>query len=148
VIKITLYIEVEKTTYEYVGKDLEKDGYGILLTLFYVLYIIILGVILIPIIEDNDYYGNTIRKVITNFKNIKGNYQQYYQELQVEVNRLMELINSNDEYRTRFNELYEENKFLLDNPEELYRRINNLTMNQDVVDSKKLIRELKEKKSY
>lgn len=68
--------------------------------------------------------------------------------LQVEVNRLMELINSNDQYRTKFNELYEENKFLLDNPEELYERINNLTMTQDVVDSKKLIRELKEKKSY
>ncbi|MBQ8219049.1 MAG: hypothetical protein IJZ79_04780 [Bacilli bacterium] len=60
----------------------------------------------------------------------------------------MELINSNDQYRTKFNELYEENKFLLDNPEELYERINNLTMTQDVVDSKKLIRELKEKKSY
>ena len=60
----------------------------------------------------------------------------------------MELINSNDEYRNKFNELYEENKFLLDNPEELYRRINNLTMNQDVVDSKKLIREFKEKKNY
>ena len=127
---------------------MNKEDYGFLLTLFYIGYIIILVLISILIIEHNDWYDNTIRKVITNFKNMKGNYQRYYQELQVEVNRLMELINSNEEYRNKFNELYEENKFLLDNPEELYRRINDLSMQQKVADSKKLIREFKEKKNY
>lgn len=142
------YIEVEKTVYVYVGKDLYKFPYAIELIFMYTLYVAILCIVSAAIYDNTDYFDNTIRELITNFKNIKGNYQQYYHELQNEVNRLMELINSNEEYRNKFNELYEQNKYLLDNPEELYERINNLTMNQYVVDSKKLIRELKEKNNY
>jgi cell fate (sporulation/competence/biofilm development) regulator YlbF (YheA/YmcA/DUF963 family) len=66
--------------------------------------------------------------------------------LQDKVNELMKIINSNEEYRNKFRDLYEENKFLLDNPEELYRRINELGQLERIENAKKLVRENKKKK--
>ena len=138
------YIEVEKTTYEYIGKDLDRDNYHAGLMVMYLLYLMLWGIFFIV----EDHLDWTFREIVDDFQIDKKFYQNNYQRLQEVINKLMKLINSNEEYRNKFNELYEENKFLLDNPEELYRRINDLSMQQKVADSKKLIREFKEKKNY
>ncbi|MBQ8219250.1 MAG: hypothetical protein IJZ79_05800, partial [Bacilli bacterium] len=59
---------------------------------------------------------------------------------------LEDIIKANDECRDKFNQLYEENKFLLADPSELYNRINSfeninlLDEGKDIVKSRKKIK--------
>ena len=58
----------------------------------------------------------------------------------------MELINKNDELRSEFDKLYNANKYLLDNPDELYNRIDQVVKNNYSEAAKKLIKENKNKR--
>ena len=87
-----------------------------------------------------------IKRMIYDHKVIK----EYKQELAEETKELNDLydemtgyINKDTVLRDRFNTLYEENKFLLDNPEDLYQRINNLEDMNYIKEGKKLIKEKK-----
>ena len=42
------------------------------------------------------------------------------------LNKLLNEINKYEELRVRFDELYNENKYLLDNPEKLFNKIDSL----------------------
>lgn len=86
-----------------------------------------------------------LMEAIVNLKDNKGYYKENYKILQENIDKLMNIINSNEEYRNKFNQLYEENKFLLENPEELYRRINELEKLDKIEEAKKLVREYKKK---
>ena len=55
----------------------------------------------------------------------------------------MNAINKNEELRNKFNELYEANKYLLNNPQELYNRVNDVIAVEEVNDAKKLVKDNK-----
>ena len=72
----------------------------------------------------------------------KERYKEYKDKIADNINKMLELVNQNEELRDEFNRLYEANKYLLDKPDELYQRFNNITNN----DAKKLIKENKNKR--
>lgn len=141
------YIEVLMSEYEYEGVSLDKKSYAGNLCLSYFGYLIVLLFVGGARKNYTDYFSQIsyLMEAIVNLKDNKGYYKENYKILQENIDKLMNVINSNEEYRNKFNQLYEENKFLLENPEELYRRINELEKLDKIEEAKKLVREYKKK---
>jgi len=135
------YVEVFRTTYEYQGIDVDNSLYAIMTIITLMLYIVALA-----IIEDHQFFTkrNTIiigkiSELLKELKELisdKQKYEQNLDEFVKKVNQLEELINQDETLRKEFNRLYEANKYLLDNPEELSKKINEI----DHSEAKKLVR--------
>ena len=82
-----------------------------------------------------------IKKILKQISYDKEKLERYSEEVDVLVNSVLNIINNNDELRSRFLVLYEENKYLLDNPEELYQKINDIKDLEYLENVKKLIKE-------
>jgi len=136
------YTEVSKVTYEYQGKGLNESGYKLGLWIGYILYTILLVSVEVGVIEVEEYpiitgtifeLANAIGELL--FED-KESYKLTSDELIQKINTLEELINQDETLRKEFNRLYEANKYLLDNPEELTKKINEI----DYSEAKKLVR--------
>lgn len=131
----TDYLELEKID---INEDIiiekqSKEGFWIILLIAYVLELTI--ILLWEVMQDGFGYAN----VLYNLERIKneffeiGNYQENLKVLRKECNELLELIKKDELLRNKFIELYEENKFLLDNKEELLKRIYELENKEELV---------------
>lgn len=144
------YTEVEKSTYEYIGKELDKLAYFGDLVLGYLMYVLVL------LMFEGLYYLLTnprydtviiggIHELYDETKALLANkdrYKEYKEKIAENINKMLELVNQNEELKNEFNRLYEANKYLLDKPDELYQRFSSLT--DDEV--KKLIKENKKRR--
>lgn len=140
------YTEVIKSTYESLGKELNKSDYIFMLIVFYILYTIVLAAMEFLYFSVTDYESviiGTMSEIlaylpdyITEFRNNKS----YNKELAEKVNQLYELVNKNDELRSRFNELYESNKYLLDDETELLNRINEIKNDPKLAKAKNIVK--------
>ena len=140
-------IEVERDTY--VRHNMQTD----MIVVFHMIYLILLAFFdmatwgIFSHTGDFDFINyikiGKIRKLLDDLKEEKTELADCQEELEELVNEVMNEINKNEELRKKFNELYQENAYLLDEPEILYQRINNL-MDLDRIDNvKKLIKEKK-----
>lgn len=142
------YTEVIKSTYEYIDTELDNTEYIQNLKLALIIYLIC------GFIFEGLYSGITegkypsiiiggIRELYEEAKELLSNkkrYKEYDDKIANIVNQILGLISQNDELRNEFNRLYETNKYLLDNPDELYQRFSRLNDNED---TKKLVKEKK-----
>lgn len=148
------YTEVIKSTYEYVGRELDKTEYANELVIGFIMYVfgLILFESLYNLVTESDYPTviiGGIRELLEENKNLLSNkreYNKYKQKITNNLNKIMELINKNDELRSEFDKLYNANKYLLDNPDELYNRIDQVVKNNYSEAAKKLIKENKNKR--
>lgn len=141
------YTEVIKKTYEYQGVGIDHFGYSAGTTFLFFLYLIILSGIEASFSVWHDYpiVIYNVKELIDNMKslsNYKKGYKYHNDEIIKKVSKIMELINQNDELRNEFNRLYEANKYLLDDPDELLKKFNELDDNT----VKKLIKETRHKR--
>ena len=94
--------------------------------------------------EDYSWIGYIrIKNILKKYRAVKDeekDVNKLLDELKVELNDVMDRINHNEKLRKRFNELYEENKFLLDNPEKLLMYVNDIDQMNKVEDIKRLVR--------
>jgi len=141
-------LEVQKTSY-----DFAKPLFQTTITA-YACYIIILVMLNFasmirfkPGTSETSWFEyikiKEIKRLLEKIKTEKANLAEVTDELNDLIAEAMEEIDRDEKLRNRFNTLYEENKFLLENPEELYNRINNLENIERVVGVKRLIREKK-----
>ena len=148
------YTEVIKSTYEYVGRELDKTEYANELVIGFLMYLLVLFVFesLYNSVTEPDYPTviiGGIRELLEENKDLlsnKGEYNKYQEKITNNLNKIMELINKNDELRSEFDKLYNANKYLLDNPDELYNRIDQVVKNNYSEAAKKLIKENKNKR--
>ena len=136
-------VEIEKTDYY---RSLNRYGAAIILYMVYIFIITMADICSMSSYrEDVSWLGFIkIKNIIKNMHEV--NYQKdrlkvRNDDLEQVVNMIMSKINQNEELRNKFNELYEQNKYLLDNPEELYNRVNDALQLEKMEDVKKLIRE-------
>lgn len=143
------YTEVIRETYKYLGIDFNEKLYKDGLLGGYIVYIIgwlVLGMLGALIISD----GNPviIGSIIVLYEETsdllfnKRHYKNVSERANQNLLKILELINENDSLREEFKRLYETNKYLLDNPEELYQRF----MELDNSEVKKLIKDNKNKR--
>ena len=130
------YVEVEQIS---INRDkieliLDKEEYFCFLAVFYT---IIIGSTLITEVMDFDknsdkYLGiyqclyQLIKCDIVDYKKNKNYFKEMLKEYKETLNKLLNEINKYEELRVRFDELYNENKYLLDNPEKLFNKIDSL----------------------
>ena len=130
------YVEVEQIS---INRDkieliLDKEEYFCFLAVFYT---IIIGSTLITEVMDFDknsdkYLGiyqclyQLIKYNIVDYKKNKNYFKEMLKEYKETLNKLLNEINKYEELRVRFDELYNENKYLLDNPEKLFNKIDSL----------------------
>jgi len=137
------YREVEEITIDRTKKEgvLNTSMYSIGLIVSYLIYITCLCYIeMMGLYYDASHIGilNNLIYILKNRNNMNE------KELLVTQKELLMLIEKDKELRELFNKLYEENKHLLSNPEELINRINNL---QPVIDEKEIKRLVKSRKN-
>ena len=88
--------------------------------------------------------GDLIQK-IKKINNEKDKYSRARSDFKKVIEILIDKINENDELREKFNQLYESNKYLLSDPEELSRRVDKIINSNRVDEAKRLVRENKDK---
>ena len=134
------YTEVEIVKYTDNGVVFSKESYMDLLAILYIFYI---GILLLT----GGLYGNNIiqstKNRIAKLNNANKKYNAYIKELNSINSELLKEINKSEQLRNKFNELYEQNKYLLDNPEELYNRVNDVIMIERINEAKKLVKDNK-----
>ena len=148
------YTEVIKSTYEYVGRELDETEYANELVIGFLMYLLVLFVFesLYKVVTEADYPTviiGGIRELLEENKDLLSNKKQsdkYKEKITNNLNKIMELINKNDELKAEFDKLYSANKYLLDNPDELYNRIDQVVKNNYSEAYKKLIKENKNKR--
>lgn len=139
------HIEVEKGRFEDNGEVLDYYEYVDWLTPWIVSFFTCLMMYygMRHAVSENVFfitgYLSKIKELISKKRILKKDIL----ELHDAVNILMKQINSCEEYRNKYRELYEENKFLLDNPDELYRMINDIEKLDKIEDAKNLVRKYK-----
>lgn len=148
------YTEVEKISIDRSREEsVTSTGTYIAISFwFYLMYICILLIIEIEILIkgfSNKYLGiiNNIYQLLEfNIKDYKEDMDKYKKELQeykFYLKGLLEDINKYEELKSRFDELYNQNKYLLDNPEELLSKIDSLSQELSKEDIKGKLRSLK-----
>ena len=151
------YYDYVRDNYDTKGKtvEVERDTYARhnmradVIVVFHLIYLILL--MLLDMATWSKFPGDfdfihyvrigKIRKLLDEVRDEKAELADCQGELEELVNDVMNEINKNEELRKRFNELYQENAYLLDDPEELYGRINNLMDIKRVEKVKKLVKE-------
>ena len=147
------YVEVEQIS---INRDkieliLDKEEYFCFLAVFYT---IIIGSTLITEVMEFDknsdkYLGiyqclyRLIKYDIVDYKKNKIFFKETLKEYQDNLNKLLNEINKYKELRIRFDELYAANKYLLDNPEKLYSKIDSLSQELSKEEIKGNLRSLK-----
>lgn len=136
------YIEIIKSNYEYLEKGLDKSLYIFLLVLFYAFYLFLTAMISTFLdIEDNGIKSmiNDIKDLLEDLANDKSVLKSRKEDITNYTNEIMKLINEKDELKESFVKIYNANKYLLNNPEKLFKKVEELTNNdpRQLVKSKK-----------
>lgn len=121
-------------------KEIDKSEFGISLTGFYIIYIFVLVLICCKINSDTFFFDD-LKENFEKYDDKKWNKKEELAKLKKMIEEISNIVNSNDELRKQFETLYEENKYLLNKPEELYNRFNELVKEVNINDVKKLIKE-------
>lgn len=148
------YVEVEQVLINRDKTDpvLDKDNYIFSLIMIYTMYIAIISVIeYFPYQEDKSskFIGiiynlyHLLKENIKDYKENKINYKYALQIYKEKLNNLLEEMNEYEELKARFDELYNQNKYLLDDPEELLSKIDSLSQELSKEDIKGKLRPLK-----
>jgi len=129
------YIEVEKTYVDTSNVEVvyEKDIFILSCVLFYMVYFA-LFMMVCGISQGQFVFGNIddIFEYFKECKNLKVNNIKNLEKIKSTILKLQDVINSDEKLRVEFNKLYEENKYLLNDPEELYRRFDELCISMDM----------------
>lgn len=138
-----LKVEIEKNTYS--RHNTKVDAIVILHIVYLILLLILDAATMGKMYDEIDFVNyvriKNIKKILKQISYDKEKLERYSEEVDVLVNSVLNDINNNDELRSRFLVLYEENKYLLDNPEELYQKINDVKDLENLENVKKLIKE-------
>ncbi len=146
------YTEVEEIS---IDKSREESitSIGTYLAVSLVPYVIYLCILLgteSSMLDINDKRWGIINSLyqllkydMGDYKEEKSKYKKELKECKKYLNNLLEKINKYENLKTRFNELYNQNKYLLDNPEELLSKIDTLSLNLSKEDIKGKLRSLK-----
>ena len=131
------YVEVEKYDVDYI-ESTDWFVYSAIVFSFYIFYVLLLAFF----VSNTNFILGDLRRVSEYFNECRKHKKitkESLLELQNIHNKVLELIDSNEEIRSKFNILYESNKYLLDNPEELYRRFDDASskFNNNFVEFKK-----------
>ena len=146
------YTEVEKISIDRSKEEsVPNIGIYIMVSIFpYLIYIYLLLIIESEMLDVNGKYFGIINNICQLLKfNIKDykkgiiKYKNELQECKSYLNSLLEEINKYEELRTRFNELYNQNKYLLDDPEKLLSKIDTLSQELSKEDIKGKLKSLK-----
>ena len=130
------YVEIIDIKYEDLDKtNCDKTDYTVGLLCFYILYAAILS-LLTWRLSKTDFLWYDIKDAFKYLKKYKNKKRNSLNELKAVVNEIINEINKNEELRIEFNKLYEENKYLLNNPEELMNKIDEI----DFEEVKKLVK--------
>lgn len=121
-------------------KEIDKSEFGISLTGFYIIYIFVFVLICCKINSDTFFFDD-LKENFEKYDDKKWNKKEELAKLKKMIEEISNIVNSNDELRKQFETLYEENKYLLNKPEELYNRFNELVKEVNINDVKKLIKE-------
>ena len=145
------YTEVTVTTYDYIAPGFDEESYKDNLLGFYLIYLFLLVIPYEMIYTINmrgsifiGNIGDLIQK-IKKINNEKDKYSRARSDFKKVIEILIDKINENDELREKFNQLYESNKYLLSDPEELSRRVDKIINSNRVDEAKRLVRENKDK---
>ena len=125
------YTEVKKVNYEYLGIVNSYDD-GISAFFIYFMYVIALVVFETACLaaEHRTLIFSFIKRILNALKDVNRSKEELAdiaKELESIPKELEELLDKNKELRDRFNALYEENKYLLNDQEELLKRFKNAT---------------------
>ena len=127
--------EVNMITYEDTGKIEIDTGFCILFTvLFELLYFAIwLGIFsAYEMISGNTAFPfEELSEDLDKLKELKEEYGINNKEFKKKLKEIMDKINTNKELKKKFEKIFEENKYLLANPEELRKQINELESSQN-----------------
>ena len=148
------YVEVIQTTIDRNKEEsyLQKGVYQLNSILSYISYIL-----LIVIFENIVYIasrGEGYLGIFTNMHQLlkynMGEYNKYkvkhrkeLQEFKRYLNSMLEELSKYEELKLRFNELYDQNKYLLDNPEKLLNKIDELSQELNKEEIKGKLKSLK-----
>jgi len=139
---ITEYTEVENSVIDTTEKIEYLDILDFIMALgiLYVIYIFsLMGFVYF---SEYDFIFGQTSDLIYSLKQYKKGNKITKNEMKKnnKINKeILKLINSNESLRLQFIKLYEENIYLLDNPEELYKRFDDLTNKIDTNNVKKLV---------
>lgn len=136
------YIEVEKSVINPEEKIeyLDIIDFVVALGILYVIYIFsLLGFVYFS--EGEFIFGQTgdLIDALKEYKRGKKITKSEMRRFNKLNNEILKIVNNNDWLKTQFSKLYETNIYLLDNPEELYQRFDNLNKKIDTDNIKKLV---------
>lgn len=148
------YTEVVKVTYDYEGVSLDVDSFIKDLITVYSMHILFLFQFselyksitepkynLIIIGGIREIYDETLSLL-----NNKEKHNNYREMVEINISKMMELISKSDELNNEFRRLYNANRYLLDNPEELYNMFLEMNNKNQIENAKRLVKENKNKR--
>ena len=128
--------------FEHRKRNLNSKAYVETVILTFLMYCFILLIyIYCDLLDKKTYYK--MKHYLVEVKKYKEELDNNNNNVINWFNQLMNEINKNEELRNRFNELFNANLFLLDNPDELYKRIDKICNLEKIENVKKLIRDSK-----
>ena len=152
------YLEVEKTNVDTSDvKTSTEPVFSAILFLMYVLYVVLLIFInFIPCFGDYNFYSHSciVEYSVNCFKYLKDIFDTRkctindLNSISGEINKMLSIINENEQLKLEFDKLYKENVYLLDNPEELYKEFEKVSLDFDKNSNNLLdsVRDIKVKK--
>ena len=117
--------EVKHVNYHYNGKKLHKVAYYNTLTIYYILYILLMSLIELFGIHII-YKDNFLKQIVYMFNESKYQKDQANERVENDLDTIASYLNDNKEVREKFNELYQENIELLYDEDELKNRIESM----------------------
>jgi len=137
------YIEVEKHDVDtsVVEKKLDSNDFTISLPVSYFGYLFFWVIFFLVSWNRYNFIWESFSELFSSFRSMLDSCKDYNEQLN-SLNKLtlkaIQLIESNESLKLEFNKLYEENKYLLNEPEELVRRFNDVCSYFDTIKVKEL----------
>lgn len=148
------YVEVKQTMIDRTKEEsyLDKELYQVDSILSYILYILLIVIfenIVYIASRGEGYFGiftnmsQLLKYNIGEYNKYKVKHRKELQECKCYLNSMLEELSKYEELKVRFDELYNQNKYLLDDPEELLSKIDSLSQELSKEDIKGKLRSLK-----
>ncbi len=127
------YMEVEQSEYTDLDKQVLKEGELALGTVMLWLLYILLTIAMYLVFTDDDLnslcFDDIFDDLSRDFDWIKDSViekRDNIKKLKIKLKEMLDIVYADDEKRLEFTKLFEENKYLLNDPEELMKRFNEL----------------------
>ena len=129
-------VEVEKTDYEYLRTVVDEGRIGIGI-LCYIVYVALMAIMSVATMyADVGIFGIALAKAfgaITDLYKDKRDAKDREKELAEEVSKILKIINEDQVLRDKYNALYEANKYLLNDPKELQKKLNQIPCTKEEI---------------